>query len=162
QALNTVTVNAQVAGQIQSINFKEGQELKTGDLIAQIDPRTFQAAVDQAAAKQKQDEAQLSASQSTLKRYEDLINQHFVADQDLESERKLVRQQEALVVADVAAVASAKTQLGYTKITAPIDGIAGIRQVDVGNLVSANTGNGIVVLTQVHPINVIFNLPEQN
>jgi multidrug efflux system membrane fusion protein len=162
QALNTVTVNAQVSGQIKSIDFKEGQELKAGALIAEIDPRTFQAAYDQAAAKKKQDEAQLSASQSTQKRYEDLIKQHFVAAQDLENQRQLVRQQQALVAADDAALSSAKTQLGYTKITAPIDGMAGIRLVDVGNLVTANSGTGIVVLTEVHPINVIFSLPEQN
>jgi multidrug efflux system membrane fusion protein len=157
-----VTVGAQVSGQLKSINFNEGQELKAGDLIAEIDPRTFQAALEQALAKKKQDEAQLSASRSTLKRYEDLIKQHFVAAQDLENQRQLVRQQEALVAADDAAAASARTQLGYTKITAPIDGVAGIRLVDVGNLVSANSGSGIVVMTQVHPINVIFSLPEQN
>jgi multidrug efflux system membrane fusion protein len=162
QALNTVTINAQVSGQIQSINFKEGQEVKTGDVIAQIDPRTFQAALDQAVAKQKQDAAQLSASASTLRRYEDLIKQHFVAAQDLENQRQTVAQQQALVAADAAAVASAKVQLGYTRIVAPIDGIAGIRQVDVGNLVTANATTGFVVLTQVHPINVIFTLPEQN
>ncbi len=162
QALNTVTINAQVSGQLKSINFKEGQEVKAGQLIAEIDPRTFQAALDQAAAKKKQDEAQLSASRSTLARFEELIKKNFVAAQDLENQRQLVRQQEALVAADDAAISSARTQLGYTKITAPIDGIAGIRQVDVGNLVTANSGTGIVVLTQVHPINVIFNLPEQN
>jgi multidrug efflux system membrane fusion protein len=162
QALNTVTVNAQVAGQIQSINFKEGQEVKVGDTIAVIDPRTFQAALDQATAKKKQDEAQLIASKSTLARYNELIKKNFVAAQDLENQNQLVRQQEALVAADDAAIATAKTQLGYTKITAPIDGIAGIRQVDIGNLVTANSGTGIVVLTEVHPINVIFNLPEQN
>ena len=162
QALNTVTVNAQVAGQIQSINFKEGQEVKAGDTIAVIDPRTFQAAVDQAAAKKKQDEAQLIASKSTLARYNELIKKNFVAAQDLENQNQLVRQQEALVAADDAAISTAKTQLGYTKITAPIDGIAGIRQVDVGNLITANASTGIVVLTQVHPLNVIFSLPEQD
>ena len=162
QALNTVTVNAQVSGQIQSINFKEGQEVKTGDTIAMIDPRTFQAALDQASAKKRQDEAQLTASKSTLARYTELIKKNFVAAQDLENQNQLVRQQEALVAADDAAISTAKTQLSYTKITAPIDGIAGIRQVDVGNLVTANSGSGIVVLTQIHPINVIFNLPEQD
>jgi len=162
QALNTVTVNAQVSGQIQSINFKEGQEVKTGDTIAVIDPRTFQSALDQATAKKRQDEAQLTASKSTLARYTELIKKNFVAAQDLENQNQLVRQQEALVAADDAAISTAKTQLGYTRITAPIDGIAGIRQVDVGNLVTANSGSGIVVLTQVHPINVIFNLPEQD
>jgi multidrug efflux system membrane fusion protein len=162
QALNTVTITAQVSGQLKTINFKEGQELKTGDLIAEIDPRTFQAALDQALAKTKQDEAQLSASRSTLARDEELIKQHFIAAQDLENQRQLVRQQEALVVADEAAASSARTQLGYTRITAPIDGIAGIRQVDVGNLVTANSSTGLVVLTQVHPLNVMFSLPEQN
>ena len=162
QALNTVTVNAQVSGQLKALHFDEGQEIGKGDLIAEIDPRTFQAALDQAEAKKKQDAAQLPASQSTLKRYEDLIVKHFVSAQDLENQRQTVRQQQALVAADEAAASSARTQLGYTRITAPITGIAGMRQVDVGNLVQANAATGIVVLTQIHPINVMFTLPSQN
>lgn len=162
QALNTVTVSSQVTGQLKALHFTEGEEIAQGALIAEIDPRTFQAALDQAAAKKNQDAAQLSASRSTLKRYEDLIVKHFVSAQDLENQRQTVRQQEALLAADDAAIASARTQLGYTRITAPISGIAGIRQVDVGNLVTANASTGIVTLTQVHPINVIFTLPEQN
>jgi len=161
QALNTVTVNAQVSGQLKALHFAEGQEVQQGSLIAEIDPRTFQSALDQAEAKKKQDAAQLVASQSTLARYEELMKKNFVSAQDLENQRQAVRQQQALVAADEAAVASARTELGYTRIVAPITGVAGIRQVDVGNLVSAN-GGGIVVLTQVRPINVIFTLPEQN
>jgi len=162
QALNTVTVNAQVSGQLKAIRFDEGQEIAQGDVIAEIDPRTFQAALDQAVAKQKQDAAQLSASKSTLARYEELMKRNFVSGQDLENQRQTVRQQEALVAADAAAVSNARTQLGYTRITAPITGIAGIRQIDVGNLVQANGSTGIVVLTQVHPINVVFTLPAQD
>ena len=162
QALNTVTVNAQVSGQLKALHFNEGEEVKKDSLIAEIDPRTFQAALDQALAKKKQDEAQLSASRSTLARFEELIKQHFVAAQDLENQRQTVRQQEALVAADEAAISSARTQLSFTRITAPIDGIAGIRQVDVGNLITANGSTGIVVLTQVHPLNVVFSLPEQD
>jgi len=160
QALNTVAVNAQVSGQLKALHFAEGEEISAGALIAEIDPRTLQAALDQAGAKQKQDNAQLSASRSTLARYEELIKKNFVSAQDLENQRQTVRQQEALVAADAAAASSARTQLGYTRITAPITGVAGIRQVDVGNLVQAN-GSTIVTLTQVHPINIVFTLPEQ-
>ncbi|HQV72560.1 MAG TPA: efflux RND transporter periplasmic adaptor subunit, partial [Dokdonella sp.] len=109
----------------------------------------------------KQDEAQLAASRSTLQRYEDLIAKKFVSAQDLENQRQVVRQQEAMIAGDAAAVENARTQLSFTRVVAPIDGLAGIRQVDAGNLVQAN-GSAIVVLTQTRPLNVIFNLPQQD
>jgi multidrug efflux system membrane fusion protein len=160
QALNNVTVNPQISGQMLSINFKEGQEVKKGDLLAQIDPRPFQAAYDQATAKQQQDEAQLATAQSTLTRNNALVAKGYVAQLDMDTYRNNVTTLIATVAADKAAVRAAKVNLDYTRIVSPIDGVAGIRNVDPGNVVITTTA--IVTLTQIHPIYVIFNLPEQN
>lgn len=159
-ARNTVTVSPQVSGQLLSINFKEGDPVTKGELLAQIDPRTFQAAYDQAVAQQRQAQAQLDTARSNYRRSQTLLAKGYIAKQNLESLRNTVTQDEALVAADKANAESAKVQLGYTRILSPIDGVAGIRAVDPGNVVS--TGTALVTLTQVHPIYVEFNLPEQN
>jgi len=161
QALNTVTVRPQVGGQIEAIAFREGQEIAAGEVIARLDARPLKAALDQVRAKKVQDQAQLATAQGTLKRYEELGAKHFVSAQDLENQRHSVGQFQAALAADDAAIASAQLQLDYATIRAPIDGVAGIRQVDVGNVVQANS-SAIVVLAQMHPITVIFSLPEQH
>lgn len=161
QALNTVTLRPQVSGQIEAITFREGQEIKAGEVIARLDARPLKAALDQVRAKKVQDQAQLATAQGTLKRYEELGAKHFVSAQDLENQRHSVGQFQAALAADDAAIASAQLQLDYATIRAPIDGVAGIRQVDVGNVVQANS-SAIVVLAQMHPITVLFSLPEQH
>lgn len=162
QAFNTVTIRSRVDGQVQQIHFVEGQEVHAGDLLAQIDPAPFQAQVDQNLAKKAEDEAQLTVAKITLKRDAELLASKILAQQDYDTQKALVDQLAASVKADDAAIENAKVQLAYTRISSPLDGRVGIRQVDQGNIVHANDTTGIVVLTQLRPISVLFTLPEQN
>ena len=143
------------------VAFKEGQDVKKGDVLARIDPTTYQAQLNQAAAKKAQDEAQLANARRDLERYERLATTNAINRQQLDTQKALVNQNAALVLADQAAVESAQATLGYTNIVAPIDGRTGIRQVDEGNIVHASDSTGIVTLTQLRPISVLFNLPQQ-
>jgi membrane fusion protein, multidrug efflux system len=162
QALNTVTVRAQIDGKIIKVNFQEGQDVRAGDLLMQIDPRPYQAALDQSLAKQNQDQAQLDYAQKVLSRDVELFDKRVLDPQSLDLQKATAAQMAALVKADEAAVASAKVQLEFTKITSPIDGRVGLRLVDQGNIVHASDLTGLVIITQIRPISVIFTLPESN
>ena len=162
QALNTVTVRAQIDGKIIKVNFQEGQDVRAGDLLMQIDPRPYQAALDQSLAKQNQDQAQLDYAQKVLSRDVELFDKRVLDPQSLDLQKATATQMAALVKADEAAVASAKVQLEFTRITSPIDGRVGLRLVDQGNIVHASDQAGLVIITQIRPISVIFTLPESN
>lgn len=160
QAYYTVTITARVDGQLQKVGFVEGQTVAKGSLIAQIDPRPYQAALDQAVAMKAKDGSQLHGALQDLQRYGVLAPQDLTSKQTLDMQRGLVGELQAQVKADEAIIENARTQLGYTTITAPIEGRTGIRLVDPGNIVHASDTTGIVVLTQVQPISFIFTLPE--
>lgn len=162
KALNAVVVRPQVDGQIISIAFREGQEVEKGDVLAQIDPTLYKATLAQVSAKKAQDEAQLANARRDLARYETLVANKSGTIQQLETQRALIAQLEAQIRADQAAIDSAAATLGYTTIRAPISGRTGLRLVDVGNLVRAGESSGVVALTQVRPITVIFNLAQQH
>jgi multidrug efflux system membrane fusion protein len=159
-AYNTDVGPAHIQGQLISINFTEGQTVHAGDLLAQIDPRPYQALIDQYTGNLERDQAQLVNAQANLTRYTTLGQKGWATPQLLETQQAQVGELLAAIKADQALIDAAKVQLSYTRLTSPIDGVAGIRQIDVGNIISPSNTNGLVVVTQLHPISLIFTLPE--
>ena len=157
---NTATVRPQVSGVLKEVMFHEGQAVKAGQLLATIDPRQFEMAVQQASGQRMRDEAQLENARLTLQRYQTLLAQDSIARQDVDTQAALVKQLEAAVITDRANEGTARLNLSYTRITSPISGRIGLRIIDVGNLVSSNDANGIVVVTQLSPIDVEFAIPQ--
>jgi len=162
QALNSVTIHSRVDGQLTSVGFTEGQSVHAGDVLAKIDPAPFQASLAQAEAKKQQDEAQLANARSDLTRYTEMLARKAASQQQYDTQKTLVAQNEAAVNADKAAIQSARVQLDYTTLTSPLDGRVGIRLLDQGNIIHASDTTGLVVITQLRPISVVFTLPEQN
>jgi multidrug efflux system membrane fusion protein len=160
--LTTVTVKTQITGIMQKVNYQEGQMVKKGQLLAVIDPRPYEAALAQAQAALTRDEASLADARLDMKRYEDLIKQDSVSQQQVDTQRATVGQDEGTVASDKAQVKTAELNLAYTQIQSPIDGRVGLRQVDQGNYVTPGDASGIVVVTQLHPISVLFTVPEDN
>jgi multidrug efflux system membrane fusion protein len=161
RALNTVTVRSQVDGKLIAVNFVEGQDVRKGDVLGEIDPVIYQAQYDQAVAKKAQDEAQLANQRLDLIRYQQLAATNAGSKQQADTQKAAVAQTEALVKADQAAIDNAAATLGYTKIVAPLSGRAGLRQVDQGNIIHAADVTGLVIITQLQPIAVWFSLPQQ-
>lgn len=160
--LNVVTVRTQIAGQLTQVAFREGQTVKKGDFLAEVDPRPYQHALDQAQGQLQRDQALLKNAQIDVVRYRTLLQQDSIAQQQLATQESLVHQYEGTVKTDQALVENAKLNLAYCHITAPIGGRVGLRQVDQGNYVQTSDANGIVVITQLKPITVLFTLPEDN
>lgn len=157
-----ITVRTQINGQLQEVAFKEGQIVQAGDFLAQIDPRPYQTALEQADGSLKRDQALLTEGQINLERYRKLVEQDSISKQQLDTQQSLVAQYEGAVLTDQGQIDAAKLNLAYCHITAPITGRVGLRQVDQGNYVQTGDANGLVVLTQLQPITVIFTLPEDD
>jgi multidrug efflux system membrane fusion protein len=162
QALNTVAIRAQVNGQLISIDFRQGQEVHKGDVLAKIDPAVFKSALDQAVSKKSEDEALLVDAEKDLERFNTLVLKNFETHQNLDAQQAKVDQTKATIDADQAAIEAAQTQLNYATITAPIDGVVGFRQVDIGNIIHTNDVNPLTVLTQIKPCTVVFTLPQDD
>lgn len=160
QAYNSVAVHSRVDGELTQLRFREGQDVQAGEVLAQIDPRTFQATLDQALAKKAQDQALLLNAQRDLRRNAQLVKHGNATWQQYDTSSAQVAQLQAAVLADDAAIESSRVQLGYTTIIAPISGRVGIRNVDAGNIIHASDATAIVTITQVHPIALLFSLPE--
>ncbi|MGF6117111.1 multidrug efflux system membrane fusion protein [Janthinobacterium lividum] len=159
-AASTVTVRPQVSGILKELKFKEGGMVKAGQVVAQIDPAQFEMALMQATGQRQRDEAQLENARLTLKRYQTLLGQDSIARQDVDTQAALVKQLEGTVMTDRAAEGTARLNLGYTKVVSPISGRAGLKVVDIGNLVSTSDTGGVVVVTQLSPIDVEFSVPQ--
>jgi membrane fusion protein, multidrug efflux system len=159
-AFNNVVVRSQITGPLIRISFREGQTVQKGDLLAEIDPRPYQAQLDQATANRDRDQAQLINAQINLNRYVPLLAKGFATPQLVDTQKAQLAQLQATVKSDEAAIEGAQINLSYTRLAAPIDGVTGIRQIDIGNIIHATDTNGLVDITQIQPISLIFTLPE--
>jgi multidrug efflux system membrane fusion protein len=161
-AYNTVVVRSQIQGQLVSINFTEGQAVHTGDLLAQIDPRPYQAQIEQLTANRDRDQAQLTNAITNLNRYTPLEQKGYATPQLLDTQKAQVSQLQNAIKSDQALIDAANVQLSYTRLTSPINGIVGLRQIDIGNIIHPTDPSGLVVVTTIEPISLIFTLPETN